>query len=157
MTLGIHMPLIGLDRGDHLPDPMQLIAGQVLVDVPGLDHIGVLEVRRVELVAVVGDVHFLLADQLPVIAIRRSGKHVEVVRGAQPVGRGAHAVIGHLRCPAHTALTGVVDPGLAGFLDLVEGFVNQQHVARQARRRGDFLLEIVEDVFIAAWLQVSQQ
>ncbi|MNH43757.1 hypothetical protein D3C79_1057440 [compost metagenome] len=58
---------------------------------------------------------------------------------------------------ADTALTGVVDPGLAGFLDLVEGFVNQQHVARQASRRGDFLLEIIEDVFIAAWLQVTQQ
>ncbi|MNR44425.1 hypothetical protein D3C85_1631660 [compost metagenome] len=54
--------------------------------MPGLDHIGVLEVWRVELVAVVGDVHLLLADQFPVVAIRRAGKHVEVVGGAQAVG-----------------------------------------------------------------------
>ncbi|MNQ88619.1 hypothetical protein D3C85_1038940 [compost metagenome] len=141
VALGIDMPFARLDRGDHFPDPVQLIAGQVLVDVPGLDHIVVLELWRIELVAVVGNVHFLLADQLPVITIRRTGKHVEVIGGTQAIGRCSRAVIGHLRCTPHPTLAGVVDPGQARLLHLIEGFMHQQYVAGQARGRSHGLLE----------------
>ena len=146
VALGVDMPLVRLDGADHFPHPVQLIAGQVLVDMPGLDDVVVLERRRVELVAVVGDVHLLLAHQFPVVAVGRAGEHVEVVRGAQTVGRRARPVVGHLRRTAHAALAGVVDPRQARFLHLVEGFMHQQHAARQTRRRGDRLLEETQHV-----------
>ncbi|VVN72473.1 hypothetical protein PS687_05636 [Pseudomonas fluorescens] len=146
VALGVDVPLARLDRADHFPHAVQFVAGQVLVDVAGLDDVVVLEARRIELVAVVGDVHLLLAHQLPVVAVGSAGKHVEVVGGAQAIGRGARPVIGHLRRTAHAALAGVVDPGQARLFHLVEGFVHQQHVARQARRGGDRLLEEAQHV-----------
>ncbi|MNN14574.1 hypothetical protein D3C81_1276470 [compost metagenome] len=35
--------------------------------------------------------------------------------------------------------------------------MDQQHVARQPRRRGHFLLEVVEDVIVAARFQIAEQ
>ncbi|MCY1421395.1 hypothetical protein D9M71_370510 [compost metagenome] len=45
VTLGVDMTLAFLQGGDHMPDTAQLIPAQVLVDVPGLDDVGVLEGR----------------------------------------------------------------------------------------------------------------
>ncbi|MNY83219.1 hypothetical protein D3C86_2258390 [compost metagenome] len=59
---------------------MQLVTGQVLVDVARLDDVRVLEFRRLQNVVVVGDVHFFLADQLPLVAIGGAVVHVGVVR-----------------------------------------------------------------------------
>ncbi len=146
VTLGVDVPLARLQGRDHMPDAVQLVAGQVLVDVAGLDDFAVLDLRIVELVAVVGNVDFLLAFQLPVVAVRRTVVHVEVVRGAQAVGGGAGTVVGHLRSPPHAALAGVVEPRQARLLDLVEGLVDQQHVTGQARGRGDPLLEVEQHV-----------
>ncbi|MNG38734.1 hypothetical protein D3C84_1265450 [compost metagenome] len=70
MALGIDVPLTRLERGFDFPDPVQLVAGQVLIDVARFDDVVVLQLRRVELVAVVGDVQLLLADQLPLVTVR---------------------------------------------------------------------------------------
>ncbi|MNS99101.1 hypothetical protein D3C72_1334890 [compost metagenome] len=85
-------------------------------------------------IAVVGDVDFLLAHQLPVVTVRCAVVHVGVVRYAQAISGGAWAVIGHLRGAAHTPLTGVVSPGHARLGHLVKGFVDQRHVTGHARR-----------------------
>src|SRR3546814_12705176 len=54
VALGVDVTFVWLDRTDHFPDPMQLIAGQILVDVAGLDHVVVLEAGGIKFVAVVG-------------------------------------------------------------------------------------------------------
>src|SRR3546814_862075 len=117
-----------------MPDTTQLVASQVLVDMAGLDDVGILELRRIDLVAVGGDVQFFLAHQFPVVAIRRTVVHVQVVRGTQAVGGSTRAVIGDLWRTTHTALTGIVDPRRTRFLHLVEGFVHQQYTTGQTRR-----------------------
>ncbi|MNN18901.1 hypothetical protein D3C81_1321210 [compost metagenome] len=157
VALGIDMPLPRFERGLYMPDTMQLITRQVLVDVPRFDDVVVLEFRRLQLVVVVGDVHLLLANQLPVIAVRRAVHHVGVIGGAHAVRAIARAVVGHLRCTPHPALAGVVDPGQAGFLDLIDGFVDQHHAAGQTRRCGDFLLVVVKDVIALPLLDVVHQ
>ncbi|MNP34552.1 Transcriptional regulatory protein DevR (DosR) [compost metagenome] len=64
---------------------MQLVAGQVLVDMTGLEDVGVLQLRRRQGVAVAGDVHLPLARQLLVVAIGSAVEHVGVVGGAHAV------------------------------------------------------------------------
>ncbi|MNL18551.1 hypothetical protein D3C87_1397010 [compost metagenome] len=124
--------MAGLERGLDVPHAVQLVACQVLVDVPWLDDVVVLHFRRLQFVVVVRDVQFLFADQFPVIAIRCAVHHVGVVGGAHAVGAVARAVIGHLRCTTHAALTGVVDPRQTRFLDLIDGLVDQDHTAGHA-------------------------
>ncbi len=97
---------------DH-PDAVQLIAREVLVDVAGLEDIGVLVGRIRELVRVVRDVHLALAQQLPLVAVRGAVVHAEVIVGAQAVGRGARIVVAHVGRQAHAALAGVVGPRAA--------------------------------------------
>ena len=125
---------------------MQFVTGQVLVDVARLDDVVVLELRRVQAVAVVRNVHLALAHQFPVVTVRCAGEHVVVVRGAQAVRGGARAVVRNLRGAANAALAGVVDPRQARLLHLVQGLVHQQDVTGQARRRRYLLLEVGEDV-----------
>ncbi|MNQ42116.1 hypothetical protein D3C85_558130 [compost metagenome] len=122
----------------------------------GLDDVGVFQLRIIQLVAVVGDVDLLLAFQLPVVTVRRTVVHVEVVGSTQAVGGGARTVVGHLRSTAHAALAGVVEPGQARLLHLVEGFVHQQHVTGQARRRRHPLLEVEQHVALLARVVVLQ-
>ncbi|MNF00374.1 hypothetical protein D3C80_1991960 [compost metagenome] len=49
VLIEVHVPcridvaLPRLDLGHHLPDAVQLVAGQVLVDMPGLQDVGILE------------------------------------------------------------------------------------------------------------------
>ncbi|MNN40955.1 hypothetical protein D3C81_1550470 [compost metagenome] len=122
----------------------------------GLDDVGVFQLRIIQLVAVVGDVHLLLAHQLPGVTIRGAVEHVVVVRGGQAVGGGGRAVVGHLGRAAHAALAGVVEPGQARFLDLVDGLVHQQHVTGQARRGGHVLDEEEQHVLRLALVHVRQ-
>src|SRR5690606_26703769 len=140
-TLTIDVALAGLEVGLDFPDPMQLVASQILVHMAGLDDVAVLDVAGADLVAVVRNVQLLLAHQSPFVAIRGATERVEVVGGTHAVGRGARAVIGYLRRTAYATLAGVVDPRLARFPDLIERIVNQQHVAGQPGWRGYALLE----------------
>ncbi|MNZ75848.1 hypothetical protein D3C78_943360 [compost metagenome] len=112
----------------------------------GLDDVGVLQLRRHQLVVVVRDVQLFLADQLPVIAVRSAVVHVGVVGNAHAVRGGARAVVGDLRGAAHAALAGVVGPGQARFLDLVDGLVDQGHVTGQAGRGDNRLGGVEEEV-----------
>ncbi|MNN53235.1 hypothetical protein D3C81_1679780 [compost metagenome] len=125
VALGIDVALAGLEGRLDFPDPVQLVTGQVLVDMASLEDVRVLQLGGCQAVAVVRDVDFLLADQFPVVAIRCPVEHVVVVRGAQAVGGDTRAVVGDLRCAAYAALAGVVHPGLARLLDLVEWLAYQ--------------------------------
>src|SRR3990167_994741 len=69
VTLGIDVTLARLQGRSHMPYAVQLVTSQVLVDVANLDDLAVLQLRRVQTVAVVRNVDFLLAMQLPVVAI----------------------------------------------------------------------------------------
>ena len=71
--------LAALERGLDDPHAMQLVARQVLVDVPGADHVLVLERRAVEHPGVVGNQQLLLADQLPVEAIQGPIEDVDLI------------------------------------------------------------------------------
>ncbi|MNZ83548.1 hypothetical protein D3C78_1022790 [compost metagenome] len=136
VALGVDVPLAGLQGGLHVPYAVQLVAAQVLVDVALLDDVGVFHVGRLQLVAVVRDVQFLLADQFPVVAVRGAVHHVGVVGGAHAVGSLAGCVVGQFRGAAHAALAGVVDPGFARFGNLVDGLVGHRHGACQTSRTG---------------------
>ena len=81
-----------------------------------------------------GTYHFLLAEQLPVVALGAAVVHVELVGGAQVIGVGAGIVEGHVGRAAHAALAGVVDPRPAVLLRLIQRLVHEQDLARQTRR-----------------------
>src|SRR5690606_33219820 len=66
--------------------------------------------------------------------VRSTVVHGEVVGGAHAVGGSTRTVIGDLRSAAYTTLTGVVHPGHARFLQLVESIVYQQNVTRKTGR-----------------------
>ncbi|MNH14879.1 hypothetical protein D3C79_744800 [compost metagenome] len=87
-TLGINVPLARLQGRFHHPDPVHLIAQQILVEVVGLDDVVVLEAAIGQLVGVVRHQHFLLAQQFPVVLVGRAVVQVDGVVGAQAV-RGA--------------------------------------------------------------------
>ncbi|MCY1418396.1 hypothetical protein D9M71_339550 [compost metagenome] len=142
----VDVPLARLDGAYHFPHTVQFVAGQVLVDMTGLDHVRVLQLRRPQLVVVVGNVDFLLADQLPVVAVWRAVVHVVVVCHAHAVGGGTRAIVGDLRGAAYAALAGVIGPRQARFLDLVDGLVGQDHVAGQTRRTNHRLGDVQEEV-----------
>src|SRR6266550_8493819 len=135
-----------LERRIHHPDAMQLVARQILVDVVPAQQLAVLELPVLQTVGIVGDVDLLLADELPVVALGAAVVHVELIRGAQVVGVGARVVEGDVRRAPHTALAGVIDPRAPCLLRLIERLLHQQHLARQARRRGGLLREIQQDV-----------
>ncbi len=101
---------------------------------------------RLQLVGVVGNQHFLLADELPVVALGAAVVDVELVGGAQAVGGGARVVEGDVRRAPHASLARVVQPGAAVLLGLVERLVHQQDLAREPRRRGRLLQEIDDHV-----------
>src|SRR3990167_11001201 len=60
VTLGIDMTLARFQGRGHMPDAVQLITGQVLVDMASLDDLVILQLRRVQTVAVVRNLNFLL-------------------------------------------------------------------------------------------------
>ncbi|MNX64736.1 hypothetical protein D3C86_957680 [compost metagenome] len=146
VALGIDVPHPWLDGALNFPYTVQLVASQVLIDMAGFENVGVLERRRRQAVVVVGDVHLLLADQLPVVTVGRAIEQVAIVRGTHTVRRGSRTVISDLRGAADPALPRVVDPGQAWFLHLVDGLVHQHHAAGQASWRRYLLLVIEQDV-----------
>src|SRR3990167_3703748 len=157
VTLGIDMTLARFQGRGHMPDAVQLITGQVLVDMASLDDLVILQLRRVQTVAVVRNVDFLLAVQLPLVTVRCTVVHVEVVGSTQTIGGGTRTVIRHLRCAAHATLTGVVQPCQTRLLHLVEGFVHQQHVTGQTRRCSYPLLEVEQHVAFLAGVDTLQR
>ena len=138
-----------LERGVDHPYTMQFVASEVRVDVSGLQHVLDLVVGAGDLVAVVRDVHLLLANQLPVVAIGGAVVHAEVVVGPQRVGGGAWIVIRHARRQTHAPLAGVVGPGLARVLDLVGVVVDQQDAAGQTGRILHDLQEVQQTFGVA--------
>ncbi len=115
---------------------MQFVAGQRRVQVTDLEQVLVLNLRAGDLVVVVRDVDFLLAHQFPVVAIRSTVEHVGIVGGTQAIGGSDRRVVCQVRRTTHATLTGVVTPGLARFLDLIQGLVNQHRTTGQTRRAG---------------------
>src|SRR5690606_11305085 len=108
VTLGVDVALTLLDVALYFPGAAQLEAGVFRVDVTGLQHVGVLQARLGQLARVVGQEHFLLANQFPVVTVRSTVVHGEVVGSTHTVGCGTRTVVGYLRSTAHTTLTGVV-------------------------------------------------
>src|SRR5690554_5203109 len=157
ITLGVDVALTLLDVALYFPGAVQLEAGVFRVDVTGFQHVGVLQARLGQLARVVGQEDFLLADQFPVVTVRSTVVHGEVVGGTHTVGGGTRTVIGDLRSTAYTTLTGVVYPGHARFLQLVEGIVYQQHVTRQTGRGVHPLFEEQQGVGHAGRIDVRHQ
>src|SRR5688572_24566686 len=142
----VDVSLAGLQRRVDDPNPVQLIARVLLVDVQRLQDVAVLELVAVQRVRVVRDDDFLLADQLPVVALGAAVVYVELVGCAQPVRAGARVVEGDVRSAPHAALARVVQPGLAVLPGLVERLVHQQDLACEPRRRKRLLDEEDDDV-----------
>ncbi|MCY1424962.1 hypothetical protein D9M71_407350 [compost metagenome] len=128
------MPCTGLEgRFDH-PHAVLLVAGQVLIDVVGLDHGVVLEVAAADLVAVVRDEQLLLAHQFPVETVRRTVVAVDVVGGDQAIAVTGAVVIGDHRRTPHATLPRQVLPGRTRLGDLVDRLMHQHRFAGQTRR-----------------------
>ena len=142
----VDVALALLERGVDDPDPVQLVAQVVGVHVERREDVLELDARVLELVGVVGDVDLLLADELPVVLVRRAVEHVELVARPHVVGGGAGVVVGDLRGAADAPLARVVEPGVAGLRDLVHRLVDEEDAAREARRGDDALLEVEEPV-----------
>ncbi len=135
------MTLTILDVALNFPHTVQLEAGVVRVDVTGLQHVRILGAALGQLAAVVRDVDFLLANQGPVVTVRCTVIHGEVVGSTHTVRRGTRAVVGNLRGTTHATLTGVVHPRHARLFQLIQAVVHQQHVTRQTSRSIHTLLE----------------
>src|SRR5690606_12236223 len=102
------------------------------------------------------NVHFLLADQFPVVTIRSTVVHIQVVRGTHTIGGSTRTIVRHLRSQTHTTLTGIIYPGLTRLFYLIQCFVYQQYVTRQASRRQHVLLEVEQYVFVFVRREVGQ-
>ena len=133
-----------LQRRLHHPHPVQFVTRKVRVDVAGLQDVAEAIAVAGQFVAVVGDVDFPLAHQLPVVPVRRAVVHVRLVVGALAVGAGAGVVVADVGGTPDAALSGVVDPGLARLRGLVQGLVNENERARQSGRGQHLLQEIGE-------------
>ena len=145
-TLAVDVPRAGLEGGFDDPHTVFLEARQVWVEVVGLEDVGVLHRAVVQAEAVVGHEQFLLAHQLPVVAIRCAVEAVEAVGGDHAVAVARAVVIGDQRGTTYAALAGNVLPGGARFGDLVHRLVGQHGFAGQPRRFQHAGLEQVEDV-----------
>ncbi|MNX81242.1 hypothetical protein D3C86_1129250 [compost metagenome] len=145
-TFGVDVPCTGLEgRFDH-PHAVLLVAGQVLIDVVGLDHGVVLEVAAADLVAVVRDEQLLLAHQFPVETVRRAVVAVDVIGGDQAIAVTGAVVVGDHRRTAHATLPRQVLPGRTRLGDLVDRLVHQHRLAGQTRRFQHPALEHEQDV-----------
>src|SRR6185312_3409102 len=138
----VEMAGAGLERRVDHPHAVQLVAREVLVDVVLLEDVGVFERVALQSVRVVGDDHFPLAEQLPVVTLRAPVVHVELVGGAQVIGVGPRIVEGHIGRAAHAALAWVVDPRPAVLLRLVQRLVHEQDLAREPGGLGRLLREV---------------
>src|SRR5690606_26567081 len=106
-------------------------------------------------IAVVQDIQLFLANQLPVITVRSSAEHVEVVGGPHTIGCCTWSIISDLWRTTHTTLTRVIDPSLARLFNLIQRIINQQDGTREARGCGHSLLEEQQRVLRALRIQVT--
>ena len=83
--------------GFHYPDPVQLVAGQLLVDVVRANHIRGANVVVMQLVRIVRNQQFPLAFQLPVVLVRGTVVHVFLVNGTQRRRVGQICLVGQVR------------------------------------------------------------
>src|SRR5690606_39973865 len=111
-------------------------------NVAGFNDLIVLHRWIFQLVRVVRNVHFLLADQFPVVTVRSTVVHIQVVRGTHTIGSSTRTIVRHLRSQTYTTLTSVIYPGLTRLFYLIQRFVYQQYVTRQTSRRQYVLLEV---------------
>ena len=113
-ALAIEMAIAFLERGFQHPDAAQFVAHVVGVGMAGLEQIGVLHGIGVNLVRVGGNVDFLLAQILPVVALGRAIEETVGVNrhlGAHAAAHGlVKAVLGDL---AHPACARVIAPAQA--------------------------------------------
>src|SRR5690606_19092535 len=97
-------------------------------------------------IAVVGHQHFLLADQGPLVAIRRTIVGVHHIRRGQATGVRLHRVIGQRRQAADAPVTGTVAPGPAGREYLVQRILHHQRGTGQLRGRRDLVAVVQQGV-----------
>src|SRR5690606_2790859 len=100
----------------------------------------------VHLVAVVGHDHFTLAEQLPLVAVRRAVVDVHHVGGGHAVGVRLQGVVGQRRQATHATLAAVEAPCLAGGQHLVEAVLHHQGRTGQLGRGDDLVLVVVQGV-----------
>jgi hypothetical protein len=120
--------LVRLQRRLHHPDSMQLPAHEVGIEVIRLGDFRCRLVIR-ESVRAVRDVHLLLADELPLVAIERAVEHRHVVVGSGARSTGVRRVVREIGSELHAALTRQVLPGAARLLQRVDGVDPQQRLA----------------------------
>ncbi|MNH14477.1 hypothetical protein D3C79_740690 [compost metagenome] len=133
-----------LQRRLHDPYPVQFVAGRCRVDVAWLDQVGIAQLGRCQAVTVVRHVQCLLAQQLPVIPVRRAIEHVAAVGGPQAGGAWAGGVIGDVRRPPYPPLTGTVHPGQARLGDLVQCLVHHHRITGKPRGRRHAVGEVIK-------------
>ena len=107
---------------------MQLPAHEIRIDVVGLRDVGsVLVVGQP--VAAVRDVHFLLADELPVEAIDRALEHGHVVPRSRTGGTRVRCVAAEVRRELHASLSGQVLPRAARLLQRIDRIDDEDRLA----------------------------
>ena len=132
-ALAVEVALTRLERTFHDPHPVQLPPHVLGIDVVGGQRgLQVLGVH--ELVAVIRDVHLLLADELPVEAVQRAVEHESVGIGRRSRGAGVRRVVRQVGRELHAALPRQVLPGAARLRDGVHRVDRHQRFAGAAGR-----------------------
>ncbi|MNC30853.1 hypothetical protein D3C75_791540 [compost metagenome] len=128
--LGQGVTLVSFHRCLHHPDPVLLVTLHVTIEVVLTDQL-LIAVRLIDqFVRVVRNNHFLFADQLVVVAIERTGVHIDLVNVVEAVGASNRVVVGEGGGTPHAALAREVDPGI---LRLIQLCMHQVHLARPGR------------------------
>ncbi|MNR24922.1 hypothetical protein D3C85_1420390 [compost metagenome] len=104
-ALAVDVTLARLQGRLDDPDPVQLPTHQVGVDVVRRGDVGRLLVV-VQLVGVVRNIHFLLANQFEIKAVHGTGEDPGIVIGRAAGRTRVRCVIGNVRRQLHPALSG---------------------------------------------------
>src|SRR5258705_6506578 len=128
-----HVALAFLEVALGDPDAAQLVAQELRVHVPGPQHVRRLQALVGELVDVGRYVHFLLADELPRVAVGGAVPRVVLVGEAQALGAVGAEIAAKLRNAAHAALARVVEPAAARFLALVDRVPDEEDRSLEGR------------------------
>ena len=132
-------------RLDH-PHAMQLVAQQFRVQGAWLDDAVVRKALLMHGITVVGHQHFALAEQFPLVAIRRAIERVDHIGRGQAAGVGLQGIIGQRRQTAYAAIVRAVAPRLASGQHLVERVLHHQRRTGQLGRGGDAILVVQHGV-----------
>ena len=87
-------------------------------------------------VAIVGNVKFPFAVQNPLVSIWGAIVAIDLISGEHPFRTIRNSVVAKIRSTPHTTQAGIVDPGVAPLLELVERFMDQKHRTQQGGRFG---------------------